>query len=144
MRKLSTTRLTPKTRTIAGRTVTLFEGVRYVASREMRCTFNRRQRVWPVTIQAMIGEPLEAESVIVGDLTCDEADRFLAAFNGGTTSFDGRLWGASELCEVCEEYDAEFEAVVLGTTTGLCAGCREGGIENGTLDAEDCADGAAR
>lgn len=78
-----------KTLTIAGHSITLIEGVRYIASRPFA---SRGRKVYPVTIQAAIGSPLDAGSVTLDGLAYDDANRFLDAFNNGPTSFEGRIW----------------------------------------------------
>lgn len=78
-----------KTRTIAGQKLTLLSGVRYVASRPWA---RRRAKLFPVTIQAAVGQPPEAKSVVLPPMSYDDANKFLAAFNNGPTSFDGRVW----------------------------------------------------
>lgn len=77
------------TKSIAGRDVTLYSGVRYHASRPF---VSRGRTVYPVTIQAGIGSPPYVPTVVIRGLTYDEANQFLNAFNNGETSFDGRVW----------------------------------------------------
>ena len=136
---MTTTKLTHTTRTIAGHEITLAEGVRYMATRPMA---SRRGQTFPVTIRPVMGAPLEAENVVLPALSYDAANEFLTEFNNGAMSFDGRVWASAAECEVCEETPATGEEVVLGTTRALCAGCREGGIENGALGAADATGGA--
>ena len=89
---MSATTPSLKTRTVAGQKLTLIAGVRYVASREWCSSLNRRQREWPVTIQAAIGSPPEIENVVVPGLDFDAATKLVNAFNNGRMSFDGRVW----------------------------------------------------
>lgn len=81
--------LTKKTKRIAGRRITLLDGVRYIATRPMGPPPGKPITV---TIQPMVGAPLEAEEVRIAGLTYDEANRLLGAFNNGPMSFDGRVW----------------------------------------------------
>ena len=89
---MTTTELKKRTRTIAGQKLTLIAGVRYFASREWCSSLNRRQREWPVTIQAAIGSPPEIENVVVPGLDFAAATKLVNAFNNGRMSFDGRVW----------------------------------------------------
>ena len=74
------------TQTIAGHKITLQRGQRYRASRPMA---RRGRKTYPVTISPMGAEGGE---VTIDGLTYDQANALLAAFNNGTTSFDGRVW----------------------------------------------------
>jgi hypothetical protein len=125
------TKLKHTTRRIAGHAITLAEGVRYIATRNMGTL---KTRTFTVTIQAAIGSPLAARSAVLPGLTRRDADAFLAAFNHGPSWLDGRIWMRAEVCEVCEEGESICEAEVLGTTRALCASCRAGGAEIGVLD----------
>ena len=78
--------MTTTTHKVAGYEFTLIAGVRYWASRPMA---RRGMRVFPVTISPL---GVEAPSVTVEDLTYDQANELLNAFNDGPTSFDGRVW----------------------------------------------------
>lgn len=78
-----------KTRTIAGQKITLLVGVRYVASRPAA---RRGVKRFPVTIQAAVGETPEAKSLELPPMSYDDSNKFLAAFNCGQSSFDGRVW----------------------------------------------------
>lgn len=83
----------PVTRMIAGQEVTLVPGLRYRAGRPMADGFRKEFpiRIWRLTAppQGLLGGDYEE---IIEGLSCDEADKFLAAFNNGPTSFDGRVW----------------------------------------------------
>lgn len=127
---MKTTKLTKTKRRIAGHAVTLAEGVRYIATRDMGTL---KTRTFTVTIQAAIGSPLAARSAVLPGLSRAAADAFLAAFNHGSSWLDGRIWVRAETCEVCENAAATCEEIVLGTTRALCADCRVGGIEQGTI-----------
>jgi len=74
-----------KTQTIAGHTFTLETGQRYRASRPMAQT---GMTTYPVTIKNTDGEPVAN----VDNLSYDEANELLNAFNDGDMSFDGRVW----------------------------------------------------
>ena len=80
------------THTIDGHRITLEPGHRYFASRPMA---ERGRKTYPVRIRAISerGLDLHAEpDAMVDGLTYDEANEFLAAFNNGATSFEGRVW----------------------------------------------------
>jgi hypothetical protein len=70
---------------------TLEPGTRYIASRPMA---ERRRTVYPVSIRRVVDSPNKpvGVDVVIDNLTYDEANALLAAFNNGTTSFDGRVW----------------------------------------------------
>ena len=75
------------TRTIAGHEVTLESGKRYIATRPMA---QRGRKVYPISIYLA-----DASNNIVVDtlpMDYDEANQFLAEFNNGKMSFDGRVW----------------------------------------------------
>jgi hypothetical protein len=78
-----------KTRRIAGHSVTLTVGVRYVASRPGA---EKGRGAYPVTISRWpIALRPKAEVTIPG-LSYEKANAFVNAFNNGDTSFDGRVW----------------------------------------------------
>jgi hypothetical protein len=78
----------PVTRNIAGHEIKLEAGQRYLASRPM----NDGQRTeYPVSIRRLVDERVDPDLVIDG-LNYEEANKLLAAFNNGVTSFSGRLW----------------------------------------------------
>lgn len=77
------------TKHICGRALRLVPGRRYVSSRPMAST---PRQIFPVFIHDITDQ---AQHELVEVLECfsyDEADTFLAAFNNGRTSFEGRLW----------------------------------------------------
>ena len=79
-----------KTQTIAGYEITLEEGINYLATRPMA---GAEIVQYPITIQKGWGSFNDSEIVhIIDGLTYDEANGFLAAFNNGESSFDGRNW----------------------------------------------------
>jgi hypothetical protein len=78
-----------KTRTVAGFRLTLIPGVRYWASRPMA---NRGRKEFPVTLQPMFGEAMDAPAITVVCLDYDAANRLVNSFNNGPISFDGRVW----------------------------------------------------
>ena len=80
---------TKKTKRIAGHSITLLDGVRYIATRPMGPPPGKPITV---TIKPMVGAPPEAEEFQIAGLTYDEAKRLLGAFNNGPMSFDGRVW----------------------------------------------------
>ena len=72
-----------KTQTIAGTSITLEEGRRYLATRPI----NDGSRQYDVTISDDDGPYL-----VLPDMSYDEANNFLVEFNNGRTSFEGRVW----------------------------------------------------
>ena len=80
-----------KTRTIAGYEITLTPGQRYLASRPMA---KRWRKTYPVWICGMLpsGTWSDEPVVTLPEMTYDEANEFLAAFNNGPSSFQGRVW----------------------------------------------------
>jgi hypothetical protein len=86
-----------KTQTIAGHSITLEAGQRYLASRPM----NDGQRTeYPVSIRRLVDDgdrvPGTLERVdpdlVIDGLNYEEANKLLGAFNNGVTSFSGRVW----------------------------------------------------
>ena len=79
------------TKTIAGRKITLTRGERYMAGRPFA---TRGRKTYPVTIYEITHgwAGFQARALTINGLTYDEANEFLAAFNHGPTSFDGRVW----------------------------------------------------
>lgn len=74
-----------KTEEIAGHSITLESGKWYIASRPMA---SRRGQTYPITIR-----DADSNDVLTLDpMSYDDANRFLAEFNNGETSFDGRDW----------------------------------------------------
>lgn len=74
-----------KTQTIAKQSITLEKGQRYRASRPFA---ERGRTSFPIWIKDDDGcITLELEP-----MSYDEANEFLAAFNNGVTSFEGRVW----------------------------------------------------
>ena len=82
-----------KTLTIAGHAITLEEGRNYLAARPMA---DSTRKHFPVTVydtEIMATESKAASLVYQAlDMTYDEANEFLAEFNNGKMSFDGRVW----------------------------------------------------
>jgi hypothetical protein len=78
-----------KTRTILGHEITLVPGVRYLASRPMA---TRGRKMYPVNICDISNGWSDHPVLTLPEMTYDEANDFLAAFNNGTTSFEGRIW----------------------------------------------------
>ena len=76
-----------KTRTVAGHKITLTDGVRYVASRPAA---ERGRKVYPVTIA--INNITGRVAKKIPDLTYEQANALVNAFNNGPTSWDGRVW----------------------------------------------------
>ncbi|KKN27816.1 hypothetical protein LCGC14_0860790 [marine sediment metagenome] len=79
----------PKTRSIAGHSITLYAGVRYLATSPMGPS--RHQPV-DVTIHPLRGAPRTLGLTRIACLTPGRASRLVNAFNNGPTSFDGRVW----------------------------------------------------
>ena len=73
------------TRQIAGHTITLTTNAWYIASRPMA---TRRDETYPITISNDANDAV----LTIPDLTYDDANDFLAAFNNAAMSFDGRTW----------------------------------------------------
>lgn len=71
---------------INGREFDLTSGVRYIASRPF---FERGQQLCTVSIRE-----LDTDKVVdtVPNLTYDQSNDLLCAFNNGATSFEGRAW----------------------------------------------------
>ena len=80
----------PKIQVIAGSRITLEEGTRYIATRPIRKykAENITVSIWVVGSNWFDGTP----EVISESMSYDDADKFLAAFNDGPTSFHGRVW----------------------------------------------------
>ena len=78
-----------KTRTIAGRKVTLTVGVRYVASRPAA---EKGRKFYPVVISRWPIALRPKAEVTIPELSYEESNAFVNAFNNGATSFDGRVW----------------------------------------------------
>jgi hypothetical protein len=76
---------TTTTRRIAGHTITLTSGEWYLASRPMAC---RGRTDYPITIEDERG----ATALTLAPMSYDDANAFLAKFNNGAISFDGRTW----------------------------------------------------
>ncbi|MFQ5732135.1 MAG: hypothetical protein ACE5KM_09275 [Planctomycetaceae bacterium] len=77
------------TKTIGNRELTLVPGRRYLATRPM---FNGTQQLFPISINDITDG---REAGVVEVLECfsyDAANEFLAVFNNGAMSFDGRVW----------------------------------------------------
>ena len=77
--------MTDKTLTIDGIAITLKAGERYLASRPMA---KRPPRKYPVHITDGAGRVV----LTLSPMTYDDANHFLAEFNNGPTTFDGRVW----------------------------------------------------
>jgi len=77
------------TKTICNRELTLVPGRRYLAARPM---FNGTQRLFPIFIRDITDGSTEELVEVLECFSYDEANAFLAAFNNGATSFDGRIW----------------------------------------------------
>jgi len=77
------------TKTIAGHKITLTRGERYVAGRPMASC---GRTTYPITIRKITNGWSDTAVLTLPSMTYDEANEFLAAFNNGTTSFEGRVW----------------------------------------------------
>lgn len=73
------------TRRLAGHDITLTDGHWYIATRPIA---TRRSETYTVTIRDDAGD----EVLTIPDLSYTAANDLLAAFNNGTSSFDGRTW----------------------------------------------------
>lgn len=76
---------TMKTRTIAGHKITLEVGLNYLASRPMMTRKGQRFNV-------SITEDRGPVAHVIRNLSYDEANDFLTAFNNQESSFMGRTW----------------------------------------------------
>jgi uncharacterized protein with PIN domain len=88
---MTTTKTSKTTREIAGHSFTLTKGRRYVATRQWitREWLNRNGQKVTVTVT---DQETQEVAATVPDLTYDQANELLAAFNNGRTSWEGRLW----------------------------------------------------
>lgn len=78
-----------KTKTIAGYKISLEAGRCYIATRPM--VSRRGQSRFPVSIST--NDRVNNTGVAFVDvMSYDAANAFLAAFNTGRTSFEGRVW----------------------------------------------------
>lgn len=77
------------TKTIAGQKITLERGERYIATRPMAC---RKRQMFPISIRKITHGWSDYSVFDLPAMTYDRANDFLAAFNNGATSFDGRVW----------------------------------------------------
>lgn len=75
-----------KTKTIAGHKIELQRGVRYWAGRPMA---SKGRKLFPINIRRM-DENIPV--LTIEDLNYDQANEFLAEFNNGPTSLEGRVW----------------------------------------------------
>jgi hypothetical protein len=82
---------TTTTRILAGHELSLTPGRRYLATRPMARDLGQ---LFDVKITDVTdGVRIDAHAAaVVEDLTYDEANKLLAAFNSGETSFEGRIW----------------------------------------------------
>ena len=75
-------------RTIAGREITLYKGVTYLATRP---AVSKKNQLFDVTIRPI--EPVEGiEPIVFEQLSYDEANALINEFNNGSISFLGRKW----------------------------------------------------
>ena len=77
------------TKTICDRELTLVPGRRYLAARPM---FNGKQKLFPILIHDITDGSAPELVEVLECFSYDEANEFLAAFNNGAVSFDGRVW----------------------------------------------------
>ncbi len=81
-----------KTQTIAGQAITLAVGKRYLATRPMGGK-PRQRYVISIVEHHSFHPRFNAPPVVqLKPLDYDAANNFLAAFNNGKTSFEGRVW----------------------------------------------------
>jgi hypothetical protein len=86
---MTTSKPKHRTRNISGRTISLVRGRRYLASREMAT----KGRVYYDIFIDDITDAIPAEHTrMIERVTYASANHFLAAFNNGATSFEGRVW----------------------------------------------------
>lgn len=77
-------------RTIAGREITLYKGITYLASRPFANGRNKKQ-LFDVTIRPI--DPVDwIEPIVFEKLSYDEANELINEFNNGKISFYGRKW----------------------------------------------------
>lgn len=79
--------LRPVTKAVARQEVTLEPGQRYLATRPMADRFRTE---FPIRIQKLTGT--SRGLMTIEGLSYEAANEFLAAFNNGGTSFEGRVW----------------------------------------------------
>ena len=79
-------------RVIAGQAIALETGKQYLAARPMATRGSRRFTVSIYEQKAFHGNATPPALISLPPMTYDEANEFLAAFNNGKTSFDGRFW----------------------------------------------------
>lgn len=77
------------TKTIGGQAITLTRGERFLAGRPMA---NRGRKSYPISVYKITCGWSDHAVLTLSAMTYDEANDFLAAFNNGTTSFEGRVW----------------------------------------------------
>lgn len=74
---------------IAGIELALEAGTVYMASRD--AVSWSRQDAFPIYIRSIV-DPFGEPVLTLPAMTYDDANAFLAEFNNGVTSFDGRVW----------------------------------------------------
>lgn len=77
------------TKRICNRELTLVPGRRYLAARPMA---SREGQLFPVFIHDISDQSPREYVEVLECFSYDEANEFLAAFNYGPSSFDGRVW----------------------------------------------------
>ena len=82
-----------KTKSILGYKLTLEIGKRYLATRPMLHFGITRKMEAKLPVSIVNAEnPFGQPVAFVGNMTYDDAIRFLNAFNNGKMTFDGRVW----------------------------------------------------
>jgi len=80
------------TRVIAGQAIALAAGKQYLAARPMATRGASRFTVSIYEHKAFHSHATPPTIMSLPPMPYDKANEFLAAFNHGKTSFDGRLW----------------------------------------------------
>ena len=79
-------------RVIAGQAITLETGKQYLAARPMATRGVRRFTISIYEHKAFHSHAKPLAIINLPPMPYDEANQFLAAFNNGKTTFEGRLW----------------------------------------------------
>lgn len=78
-----------KTRIIAGHEITLPKNTLYIATRPIA---KKGKKFYDVTIRPLMPGDEENPTIIIRNLTYDEANKLINEFNNGEISFLGRKW----------------------------------------------------
>lgn len=81
-----------KTQTIAGHSITLEAGKRYIATRPFAKRGDINRQRFTITDFANVHSYYGPVLVTIPNLTYDQANEFLAQFNNEECSLSGRVW----------------------------------------------------